>query len=247
MNRFCQLLPVTLYLTLLTSTTFCQELRNDTALIEAAQNQVNARYIESAGEALQIYKGVEYLRISKKTNGSAFFGSDEPITGSLRYDGFNYNNISLRYDLVNDKLVVQDLSKGMNISLLPEKVQSFTLSGHLFLYIGRGESSNGALNPGFYDLLSGGTIQLYAKRKKYFELPAKADDETLPKFTEVNTYYILKDNYFHEVGNEKSVLNELGDKKDQLKKFIRSEHIRFNKHQEESLFQITQYYNQLFN
>lgn len=215
------------------------------AFITHAQRPVDTAASDYAlarlGADSRLYNGREYIRNGTPSRGTPYFEWDSLKPGSLDYDDISYE-IPLEYDLAQDQLVIRDYSTNILISLVREKTRHFSIGPYYFRYIAPGTAH--LPEPGFYQqLFTGSRITLLARRRKNLVFPSTADE--LAHYVPINVFYLLLDGTSSRISNEKELLETLKDKKDELKRYIRKNHLSFRRHFEESLIQTTAYYQQL--
>jgi len=74
-------------------------------------------------------------------------------------------------------------------------------------------------------------------------LSANAEDRSA-HFTQFNDFFVQKNNSFYPVDNESSFTKIMDDRKDEIKKYIRNNKMKFRKQFEESVIKVLTYYNQ---
>jgi hypothetical protein len=99
------------------------------------------------------------------------------------------------------------------------------------------------ITPGFYEVLCFGPITLYSRHTKEF-LRSTSQFGIEQDFFEKTSYYILKEDNFYNVGNRKSILNVLADRKRELRQFIRKNQLKFQRKREEALVKVVNFYNE---
>jgi hypothetical protein len=202
----------------------------------------------------RLFNGREYIRNGTPAKGSPFFESDSLQLGSLSYDGILYRNIALEYDMVSDELIIHNFAGDALISLVPEKIASFSIASHHFRYITPATVTPtpstlapAATTPetGFYEeLYTTPRLALLARRKKTLLFPSSQDEQ--PKYIQADRYFLLIDANAYNIRNKSELLTVLKEKKDPLKKFIRKNKLSFNQqHFESSLLQTTTYYQEI--
>jgi hypothetical protein len=211
------------------------------------------------GSNLRLFTGAEYIRNGQHAQGYPFFLSDQPLDGSLLYDGAYYDHTPLQFDLVTGDIVTPDAAAGASISLVKEKLPRFSLAGHPFVRLPMADDSDRTMSPGYYELLEdgpslledgttlpkNGPILLVARHEKKLVFPTNSEDPV--KYLSFDSYFIRLDGRYTRVEGRRSLLNILADKKDLLKKFIRQHDLNFNKDLEKALQQSIHYYTQLKN
>ena len=201
-------------------------------------------YFNALGENAHIYTGYEYFTPDRNIKGSPYFLSDSPWPADLIYDDSYYRNIPVLYDVVKDEVVINRLGQNYKISLVTDKLKSFTFRRHEFIRIS-GDSADGVpLKTGFYDRLYNGKTIVLAKRRTRLQ-------ETYV-YSQINYEYIRQDIFYVvvsgqivEVDSKSSVLKLFNSKKSEIKAFIRKNKLNFKSDFEKTLVATSAYYDQL--
>jgi hypothetical protein len=216
----------------------------------------------------RLFNGREYIRNGTQAKGFPFFESDSLRPGSLAYDGILYHDLAMEYDMVSDELIIHNYTGDALISLVPEKMASFSIAGHHFRYVAPTAVVPAAVAPaasnptavapapaaraasnlpetGFYEeLYATPRLALLARRKKTLQFPSSQDDQ--PGYVQVDRYFLLKDANAYSIRDENDLMAALKDKKDPLKKMIRKNKLSFKRqHFENSLVQTIIYYQEI--
>ncbi len=170
-----------------------------------------------------LYNGTEFTDPFLNTDGSyRYFNGFDYTNGSVEYNGQYYVNISLKYDLLEDNLLVRsdDNLSVFNVKMIPEFVTEFTLYNHHFVRLpetGLSLSGNGFFETAYI----GNDLSLYIKHTK------KKKDKALNsgiqyRFTE-NNFYVLKNNgKYYSVSSSKDIEKILPEKKELIRNFSKS-------------------------
>jgi hypothetical protein len=221
-----------------------QELTND-SLTNSLNNSYPVKlYFNAVGENAHIYNGYEYFTPDRNIKGSPYYLSDSPWPADLIYDDSYYKNIPILYDVLKDEVVINRLGQNFKISLVTDKLKSFTIRRHEFIRVS-GDSVNGnQLATGFYDRLYNGKTIVLVKRKTRLQ-------ETYI-YSQINYEYIRQDIYYMivagqivQVDSKSSVLKLFNSKKSEIKAFIRKNKLNFKSDFEKTLVAISAYYDQL--
>ncbi len=189
-------------------------------------------------EQNQLYNGGDYLDYRALKDEHPYYISEDWITGSIRYDNEQYDDVSLLYNINTDNIITERSPSAIMIKLVRDKVQSFSIDGHQFVLIKAHED----LSTGFYDQLCSGRVELYAKRIKDFQ-ETISGIEVQRNFIEKNKYYLHKDGQYYPIKSKKSILTVLGDRKRELNQFIHENHLRIRQNREGVFIKLTEYYN----
>ncbi len=198
-------------------------------------------YFAQRAEELTIYNGVLHIGYSPSIEGHAYFESSAWQKGFVIYNNVRYDNIIMKYDLLNDQLIVTPKEQGgMFIGLLSPRVKQFSFSAFTFIYIDK-TKQNTFLSPGFYQQLVRGKLTVLAKRAKV--ISEKIEGVTLlRKFQEKVKYYLLKDNQWQAVNRKKDILNVVKDRRKEIQKFLLKNKLNYRKDHEKTLIALAEFY-----
>ncbi len=205
-------------------------------------------YNKAIGRQSRLYSGFAYQMVTINSPGNAYFkDSTHVANGNVTYDGILYRNVPLLYDIYKDLLVSRTENGLFLYTLLNEKVDKFDLLGHHFINLPTADTNN-VISPGFYDeLYANNQIQLLVKRKKVFQEDFHGTSGDKMSFTVLinDKYYLKKDNLYYKVGSSGSFLNVLSDKKNELKKYLKDNNIKYKSDPEQAMILLAKYYNSL--
>jgi hypothetical protein len=210
---------------------------------DQADTGVNAAYNRKIAASGDLYYGVEHLGYTQQMNGTPYFESNEWQKGSVTYNNVLYKDLLLKYDQLKDELIVLHPNNFFALTLQSERVQSFTIGNHEFLYVPQ-NNKTGLKQSGFYHLLVNGKLSVLVKRSKTIEEKTSANGierNVIPK----EQFYSVKDGNAVSITNEESLMSLLGDLARQVRTHLRSREIKFRKHRELAIWEIATYYNQL--
>ena len=225
------------------STCFGQVAEPD--LVTAAVKKATDLYTQSMDSDSHLYHGLEYVDYDKSyLDGHQFYRKNTETEATVVYDGAQYTQVPLLYDLVLDQVIIEHPESAYKMSLISEKVKSFSYLGHTFIRLEPDTMADSPIRPGFYDLLVSGNTALLARRTKNIQERA-GQGGMEGEFHERNRYFIQKNNRYYSVNDKKSLLKLFSDQKKELQKYARSSKLNFRKKREAALTQLVQFYNSL--
>ena len=236
----------TVLLLLLASGLVAQQPSTDSALYVRSVNNVLQLYKKEVKENLHIFNGIEYLRTSHGVKGTPFFEADSLLPGGVFYDGRLYEDVPLHYDMVTDNVVISNYARNNEIVLVPEKLNYFYAAQHLFVRITADSSLPSFIQTGFYEKLYDGKMMVLVRRQKVPRQAGIASDTEL-RYNEYNYYFVFMNNTFYRADDKNDFLSLAGDKKEEIRKFIKTNKLKFNKKREAAMISIAEYYSQLKN
>ncbi len=216
----------------------------DTPFYKQAISSAKASYMKSIGANSSIYNGVVFERYWNTVGGHPFFMSDQFLKGSLQYENGQYENILLQYDMHLDKLIARTYTNDVNLQLVSEKIQSFTIGSHQFVRIVADSTKPAAVRTGFYErLYESMQHTILVKRDLRIVRSFKADEKT-DRFLEYDDYYIFKDGNYYPVNTQGKLLAFFATDKSEIRKFLSKQRETFKKDAAAAIVQTIQYYEQ---
>ena len=223
--------------------TSSQNLPGDSTADRQLQNAV-AIYDRYTDRTAPIYNGREYLYYTTKMDGDPFFLISDISNGWVSYEGTTYALRSVLYDVTRNEVLIGMPDSISRIVLQNEFIDSFEASGHIFIHLAPDPEQNLAAG-GFYDEMYNGNVRLLATRRKTVEKVIR-DNAVILQFSTKDRFYIFKKGLYYLVDNQRDVLRLFADEKHDLKKLLRSQHLKFrHKNFENILVKVTAFYDQL--
>ncbi|MDB5141684.1 MAG: hypothetical protein JWQ66_397 [Mucilaginibacter sp.] len=198
------------------------------------------------GQQSRLYNGPEYYLYDPIIKGNAYFQDIfEFKPGAVVYDGIAYSNVPMMYDLNKDIVAVLLYNNFSRFALLNQRVQSFDLFNHHFVYITTDSlNTSSAVSTGFYDEVYGGNLQALVKWSKSVQQSSTATTiETY--FTSTKSYYLKKGNTYYSISGQSSLLKVLKDKKKELQQYIKANKIKYKDDPDKAIALIAARYDQL--
>ncbi len=208
----------------------------------ALQNAIHFFY-NKINAAAHLYTGKEYYRYEPGIKGFPFYINNKPQNGDIFYDGTLYKNIPMMFDAVRQVIVIDDYNKQNKIQLLTEKIRYFTMGSHLFETVSQTEETANTVSKNLYDVMYKGRASVMIKRIKKIKKGLRPEDPYA--FEEEDEYYIKRDKNLYLINNKNAVIDALGDKKNEVKSFIKKNKLRFKKHIEQDVMQAAVFYSSL--
>jgi hypothetical protein len=203
-----------------------------------------AAYQKAIGPHSQLYRGAIYEFYDMySTSGPLFNDSFQFQNGNVKYFGVAYKNIPLLYDLNYQQVITLSYNKIQKFLLLNEGISEFDIYGHHFIRLVPDEL-NKKMDAGFYDELYNNKTQLLVKRSKTGQFESITAKRVYNLQT---TYYLKKDSIYHTFKTKGQLLNLLGDKKKELNKYIKDNHIDFADNKEKAMVALLAYYDSITN
>ena len=162
--------------------------------------------------------------------------------GSVVYDGVTYKNLSLKYDLVQQLVVVQRPDRISQVSLQNRLVSRFSMDGKHFLALHVVDSRGDSLQS-FYELLAEGEITLLAGRKKTIEDKIRSMRIERQVY-ERTRFFALKEGVYFPINSLSDFLDLAPALRKDLQQHLRKNNIRFRRDPQAALVALADYYNQ---
>ncbi|HEU4789155.1 MAG TPA: hypothetical protein VFS71_05680 [Flavobacterium sp.] len=150
-----------------------------------------------------------------------FFKNDKYTVGNLVYDGQPYFNAKLKYDIYKDQLILNppEQPEHIGISLIQDKIDSFSLYGKNFIKITKSQTALPDFTSGYYEIIKiGKNFNLFIKHHKDI-LKEINEEGVFYSFHENYQYYIEYNGKFYEANNKSNIVKVFPDYKKQINVF----------------------------
>jgi hypothetical protein len=178
-----------------------------------------------------------------KVTGDPFFISDSYLKGTVTFNGQSFGNLDLKYDIYSDELVYKPGSHPV-ILLNKEMVDSFKITSgfrdYFFINAGTDPGSGPA---GYVNLLYDGPTSILVKYAK--KIQPLADQGIYDLFHQELKIFLRKDTTIVPVTSRKNLLSLLGDKKKEVKEYIKKHRHRISMKEPDSLVPVLEFYDSL--
>lgn len=229
------------YLNLLTPLFLFAQVPTDSTL----QNALTSNYLfytKQTGGSLLIYNGIEYTSTYPDAQGSPFFNNSNLNPGKVSYNHIVYYNVPLAYDMVANQLLTKSFN-GFSIVLDPQRVDSFVLSGHTFIYLEADSNKQYHLQEGYYDRTYSGNTKAFIKRRKQVERGSRTEDPFT--FHEYDDYLVYKNRQYYKIENKKDISRILKDHWKEVNGYLKKHKIKYKKNSDRYIAESLSYYDQL--
>ena len=221
-----------------------QWVASDSTVQKAASNAIDI-YYRALGDQSPLYNGSEYIEYASTIQeGHPFFESNVFVNGSIRFDGMEFRDVPILYDMIKDEVIIQHFGKVYKINLPAEKIERFTLSGHSFIRVI--QDSSHQLKTGFYDRLYNGKIMVLAKREKKIR-EEHINIQISNIVDQKNYYYIKKDGIYYTLKNMRTLLGILKSKKKEIQQYLNKNKVKYKNDPEHAMIIAAEYYDRLTN
>jgi hypothetical protein len=220
---------------------FAQRPEPDTLFLTSAITNAKKLYVETINGQARLYNGSDYLEYKPVEAEHPYFTSDDWVLSTVEYAGEYFSNVPILYDINTDQVITEHYYSNNKMVLTKELLSSFTFQNRLFVRLDKNSSKNFTLKTGFYELLYNGQTKAYSRRTKDIQKRISADKYDV-SFDEKTRYYIYKNESYYEVSSKASMLQLFSDKKHELKRLLKEDHIRFKTDKEKAIVAILKYY-----
>jgi hypothetical protein len=173
-----------------------------------------------------IYNGKIWHNLYIRVNGDPFFLSGDFFTGNVFFNGREFQNLKIKYDICNDEVILY-VNPQTIITLNKEMINEFTFEhqNRLHRIINTGNDSASLLN-GFVNVLYDGPTALFVKYIKKVDIQSlnRINDE----FYQQHRIYIRKDGAIVQVSGRRELFKILEDRKTEIRNYIKGDRSNLN-------------------
>ncbi|SHG21822.1 hypothetical protein [Flagellimonas flava] len=158
-------------------------------------------------ENSNLYEGtltVENYALEKGSH--RFFESPNYLVGSIVYDDETYFNISMKYDIYEDELLL-GLRSDSGIKLLQlvkDRIKGFTIDGHRFRSMGCGMDEQ-VQGSGFYEVLQENASFSFLKKHYKEKFSKYGKNRIFHKFVDKTKYFLFYKNSCYTIKSKKDI------------------------------------------
>ncbi|WP_092740849.1 hypothetical protein [Hymenobacter psychrophilus] len=209
-----------------------------------------ARQVYSAADPISslLYNGPEYVNYAMRYAarvGHQFFLTPDPQPGSALYRAQPFDNLQLQYDVVLDQVVIKQPTSPLTLRLVNEKLDRFTIAGHLFEKLQADTTAGGLAATGYYEVLAEGPVQLLARRAKR-QLERIESRVVRAEYVTADRLYAHRDGRYYPLNSKSAVQKLLADREPEVRAYVRQNKLKLNKKRfENDALTLVNYYNQL--
>jgi hypothetical protein len=237
------LFPV--YICLVCHAVSAQTSATSDSFASTAENNAIHYYYQFIDKQSRLYNGADHMGYSSRIKGHAYFETRELRIGTVDYDGLEFSNVPMVFDLLKDQLVILHFNKLTKLSLVNEKVKDFTINNHHFIRIVKDSLHNQTLTTGFYDEVYNGKSAVLVRRSKFIE--ETVTDHLEQNFAELNFFYVKKEGTWKTVKTYKGLLGLFTTNARDVRRYLKKSKIKFRKDRETAIVKAAAYYDTLNN
>jgi len=191
-----------------------------------------------------IYNGLEYFDLYRclDTDNNKFYQDYDFFNGTVVYAGEPFFNLKLKYNLLEDLIILEFVNKKVNfLQLNSTLVESFFIGDSKFVRLPMHVNIESFYGNGFFKEIHNKNSEhkLYVKYKKEKHKVIK-DSRLFYKFSEKLTYVLCFENNYFKINSKKDIINVLPNNKKEIQTFY-SNNTRLYKLNRET------FYEKLFN
>ncbi|MEW5674951.1 hypothetical protein ABGT15_01400 [Flavobacterium enshiense] len=159
-------------------------------------------------ENLNINNGVYHTNIFRISNNKhQYYPSEKFSKGTINYEGQDYFNRSVKYDIYLDNLILQPIeSEVVSFNLTPQKTGCFKINGRKFIYLNNLDFPMSTIKTGYYEEnICNSNFTFYIRHHRDKREVIK-DVKILIEFDDNYEYFLKKEGAFHKISSRKDVI-----------------------------------------
>jgi hypothetical protein len=178
-----------------------------------------------------------------KVTGDQFFLTNTFLKGSVTYNGRKFDNLDLKYDILNDELILSIESYPV-IFMNKEMVDSFCLilGNRNYHVINAGNDTSNILR-GYVNVLYDGPSSLYIKFSK--KIQPLAVDGKYDLFYQQQLIYLRKGLEIVPLEGKRKLMNLLEDKSKEIRNYLKKSRIKVRLKDPYTLIPLLEFYDSI--
>jgi len=196
-------------------------------------------YADATYLSQYLFNGARYHVYDRHAKTHQFYLTRDLLTGTLRYDGYDYGPFQMHYDINMGVLVIKQPLNGYLVRLDSAKVEHFTLNNSYFEQV----FNHPQLKRGIYQTLYEGDIKLICRRKK-IRLEKYEDLKVIPLFIDVSSYFFYTGGEYRQIRHKKDIYRLFPEHRKEIRSYLRHTPASFKEDIEQHLLEIAEIINQ---
>lgn len=192
-------------------------------------------YAEATYLSQYLFNGARYHIYDRNAPTHQFYLTRDLLTGSLRYDGYDYGPFQMHFDTHLGLLVIKQPVNGFLVQLDSAKVEHFTLTDSYFERI----VDQPHLKPGIYQTLREGNTRLICHRKK-MRLEKYEDSKAIPVYIDVSSYFVYTGGEYRPIRRKKDIYRLFPEHRKEIRSYLRRASSSFKEEIEQHLIRIAE-------
>ena len=172
--------------------------------------------------------------------GHPYFGEFSWTSGIISNDKIGIPHHAIRYDLLNDDLLIQHFSvTGSHIIIVNKKfAREFMLGEHKFLLLESLHGEDLDIEPGYYESVYRSTTEILIRWKKFYTKGTSGSGG----YEQTQTVFIKNRGNYYKITNRKSLLLALQDREDDINAYLSQHAISVRRAGIDELISLVIYY-----
>lgn len=197
----------------------------------------------------ELINGREYVPYYFKCRLKPLIADTKVHTGTLVFDGRRYDKLDLDYDTYLDQLIYSDQSKlindkvfklALNWNPVDEFIISFGADSMLFRHLGGLKDPGFNLPEAFYEIYHSASSAFIVRHQSFL-----LEKEGIYEYTYTPAKFVQTGAGFIKVRSAASFLKAFGNEADAVRKFMRTNRVRFRKAGKTEIATVMRYYDNL--
>jgi hypothetical protein len=190
-----------------------------------------------------LYNGRLWRNLYYRVVGNQFLFTDELLQGTVTIEGWLFENVLVKYDILEDELVARHPREVVG-QLNKEKIDGFTIKFDNRVYDFLRIDDDSLNNPtGYVNVLLKGHVSLWIKYRK--EVVMLGFEGRLDKFNQLQRIYLVKEGNAYPVKSKNDIIRLLSDRKQEINDFIRKNRLKITNKDPDSFIPVLKFYNEL--
>ena len=184
-------------------------------------------YMDVASAHAALFSGNRQQQLVQTLLNHQYFKEQDFVGGRLSYGGIVYPDVSLRWDLYRDELIILSPAS-YNIVLTSEIIDFAEIYGYHIFYL-HPDSLSGCPPAGNYIRLHSGDDYLLLEKltNTMYRDENVRRNRYVYYFALSSDFYLQKNGTYHKITNRRTLLKTLDTHRKELRRFIRARDLRY--------------------
>jgi len=213
--------------------------------VQRTVEQYASEYLDAASAQAVLFSGNRQKMLVQPLLNHQYFKDQNFVNGRLSYNGIVYPDVSLRWDLFRDELIILSPAN-YNIVLTSENIDFAEIYGFHIFYL-YSDSVAGCPPAGNYiRLYSGNDYLLLEKLTNEMYRDENSQRNRFVYYFDLATrFYLHRNGTYHKIANRRSLLKALDTHRRELRRFINASDLRYKVDAEKMVLEVVKEHEKL--
>jgi len=222
-----------------------QQLSAQDSSVQRTVEQYASEYMDAASAQAALFSGNRQKILVQTLLNHQYFKDQNFVNGKLSYNGVVYPDVSLRWDLFRDELIILSPAD-YNIVLISEYIDFAEIYGYHIVYLHPDRVAGSPPAGNYIRLYSGNDRLLLEKITNIMYRDENIKRNRFVYYFDLTTHFYLQRNgTYHKISNRRTLLKTFDTHRKELRRYINANDLRYKVDAEKMVLEVVKEHEKL--